>query len=331
MKTLLIADHDNEVLSDTTYRSITAAKNLNQPITLLVAGKNAWSVAEAAFNAEGVSDVLYIDGDPYSDQGPENMAALIARYAKDYSHVLAAATSRGRDFLPRAAGLCDMSLISDVTSIIGPRTFGRSISSGSFDSVEQSTAPIIFVTIRTSSFEASPSGGHAIMTEGIADEDLGQSLRIALEIIPSVRPDLVGARIVVSGGRGLGSAEAFQETLEPLADRLGAALGASRAAIDGGFAPIDYQVGQTGKIVSPELYIAVGISGAIQHLAGMKDSKIIVAINKDPEAPIFQVADFGLVADYRAAIPELIGLLREPKKPFQEPPAPIFSGPSGRE
>ena len=306
MSTLLIAEHDHKSLKPSTLHAVTAAVKLGQPITVLVAGFKAEGAAAAASTVAGVTEVLHVDDQAYEHFLAENMAALIAKLATAYSHVLTPATSNGKNFLPRAAGLCGVAQISDVIAIESGDTFVRPIYAGNAISTVQSKDKIKFLTVRGTAFDAAAAtGGTAAIkkTEGAGETGLSKFVRE--ELSKSERPELTAARVVVSGGRALGSAENFKNLLEPLADKLNAALGASRAAVDAGYVPNDYQVGQTGKVVAPDLYIAIGISGAIQHLAGMKDSKVIVAINKDAEAPIFQLADYGLVGDIFQIIPEL--------------------------
>ncbi|MBP2312919.1 electron transfer flavoprotein subunit alpha/FixB family protein [Azospirillum soli] len=305
MAILVIADHDNAALKPATLNAVAAAQKIGSDIHLLVAGQGAQGVAEAAAKVAGVSKVLLADDAAYKHHLPENVAPLVVGLAKGYGHVLAAATSEGKNLLPRVAALLDVAQISDILSVESADTFTRPIYAGNVIATVQSADPIKVVTVRTTAFEAAPAeGGSAPVETLAASAPSGKSTFVSQELTKSERPELTQAKIVVSGGRGMQSGENFK-LLEALADTLGAAVGASRAAVDAGFVPNDYQVGQTGKIVAPELYIAVGISGAIQHLAGMKDSKVIVAINKDEEAPIFQVADYGLVADLFKAVPEL--------------------------
>jgi electron transfer flavoprotein alpha subunit len=306
MSILIIAEHDHKSLKPSTLHVVKAAEKLAQPITILVAGFNAGAAAQAAAAVAGVTEVLHADDAAYEHFLAENMAALIAKLAPNYSHVLTPATSNGKNFLPRAAGLCDTAQISDIISIESADTFTRPIYAGNAIATVQSKDKIKFITVRATAFDAAPAtGGSAAIKKIDGAGDSGLSKFVGEELSKSVRPELTAARVVVSGGRALGSAENFKSLLEPLADKLNAALGASRAAVDAGYVPNDYQVGQTGKVVAPDLYIAIGISGAIQHLAGMKDSKVIVAINKDAEAPIFQIADYGLVGDIFQIIPEL--------------------------
>jgi electron transfer flavoprotein alpha subunit len=276
---------------------------------VLVAGHGCSAAAAAAAQVAGVSQVLHADATHYGDQGAENLAALVVAQAAGYSHLLAPATTFGKNFLPRVAALLDVAQISDIVAVDSADTFVRPIYAGNALATVRSADPVKVVSVRTTAFDAAGQGGAAPVTAVAAGPDLGKTSLVGREITKSARPELGAATVIVSGGRGLGSGDNYHKLLEPLADKLGAALGASRAAVDAGFVPNDYQVGQTGKIVAPQLYLAVGISGAIQHLAGMKDSKVIVAINKDPDAPIFQVADYGLVADLFQAVPELTAAL----------------------
>lgn len=306
MSVLVIAEHDNATLNPGTLNTIAAAAKLGGDIHVLVAGKNSATVAEASAKIAGVGKVLHCDDAAYEHDLAENTAKLIASLGKNYSHVVAPASFFGKNILPRAAALLDVALATDVIAIESPDTFVRPIYAGNaLATVQVSGAPIM-LTVRPTAFDpAAGEGGSATVEAVAATGDTGLTTFIGQELTKSERPDLQTAKIVISGGRGLGSGENYEKYIIPLADRLGAATGASRAAVDAGYVPNDYQVGQTGKIVAPQLYIAVGISGAIQHLAGMKDSKVIVAINKDAEAPIFQVADYGLVADLFEALPAL--------------------------
>jgi electron transfer flavoprotein alpha subunit len=310
MSLLVIAEHDNAVLKAATLNAVTAAAKigaqLGTEIHILVAGANCGAVAEQAAKVAGVAKVKVADAAHYGDQAAENLAALIVANAGGYTHILAAATSNGKNTLPRVAALLDVAQISEIISVVDADTFVRPIYAGNALATVKSSDATKVITVRTTGFDAANSGGSAAVESIPAGSDLGQSKLIGRELTKSARPELAAAKIIVSGGRGMGSGENYHKVLEPLADKLGAAMGASRAAVDAGFVPNDYQVGQTGKIVAPQLYIAVGISGAIQHLAGMKDSKVIVAINKDPDAPIFQIADYGLVADLFQAVPELV-------------------------
>ena len=305
MPILVIAEHDNQNLKAATLNTVTAALKLGADVHVLIAGAGCAAAAQAAAKVAGVTKVLVADAAHYEAQGAENVAELVKGLARDYSHVLAPASSAGKNMLPRVAAQLDVAQISDIVGIEAADTFVRPIYAGNALATVRSTDPIKVITVRSTAFEAAGEGGTAAVEAIPAAADLGLSALVGREITKSARPELGAARIIVSGGRGVGSGENYHALLEPLADRLGAALGASRAAVDAGYVPNDYQVGQTGKIVAPQLYIAVGISGAIQHLAGMKDSKVIVAINKDPEAPIFQVADYGLVGDLFAVVPEL--------------------------
>ena len=315
MAILVIAEHDNASLKAATLNAVTAAAKIGaqsgSEIHVLVVGSGCAAVAQAAAQVAGVAKVKVADAAHYAEQTAENVAALIvaAHEAAGYSHILAPSTSHGKNVMPRVAALLDVAQISDIVSVDSADTFVRPIYAGNALATVRSADAVKVVTVRTTGFDAAAmhaNGGGAAAVENIAaGPDLGAAKLMSRELTKSARPELGAAKVIVSGGRGLGSGENYHALLEPLADKLGAALGASRAAVDAGFVPNDYQVGQTGKIVAPQLYIAIGISGAIQHLAGMKDSKVIVAINKDPDAPIFQVADYGLVADLFAAVPEL--------------------------
>ncbi len=310
MPILVLAEHDNARLKPATLNAVAAACLLGSDVHILVAGKGAQAVADAAAKVAGVSKVLLADSAALEHQLPEALAPLVAETAMGgYSHVLAAATSAGKNTLPRVAALLDVAQISDILSVEGADTFTRPIYAGNAIATVQSADPVKVITVRTTAFEAAASEGGSASVETVSGgQDSGISRFVGQELTTSERPELTAARVVVSGGRGMQSGDNFK-LLEALADKAGGAVGASRAAVDAGFVPNDYQVGQTGKIVAPELYVAVGISGAIQHLAGMKDSKVIVAINKDEEAPIFQVADYGLVADLFKAVPELTDAL----------------------
>lgn len=305
MAILVIADHDNANLFGATLNTVAAAQAIGGDIHVLVAGQNAQPVADAAAKVAGVSKVLLADNAAYAHQLPENLAPLVVELAANYSHVLAAASTNGKNFLPRVAALLDVDQISEIIAVESADTFKRPIYAGNAIATVRSTAPIKVITVRATGFDpvAAEGGSAAIEAVSLA-KDAGISSFVGEELAKSDRPELGAAKVVVSGGRGLQNGDNFK-ILYALADKLGAAVGASRAAVDAGFVPNDMQVGQTGKIVAPQLYIAVGISGAIQHLAGMKDSKVIVAINKDEEAPIFQVADYGLVGDLFELIPEL--------------------------
>ena len=305
MAILVIAEHDNTSIKAATLHAITAATRIGGDIHLLVAGSACAAAAGSAARISGVSKVLVADAAAYAEQSPENLAALVVAQAAAYSHLLAAATTCGKNFLPRVAALLDVAQISEIIAVVSADTFQRPIYAGNVVATVQSTDSIKVISVRTTAFEAAGEDGNASVENLAAGPELAQSRLIGRELTKSERPELTAAKVIVSGGRGMGSNENFHKLLEPLADKLAAAVGASRAAVDAGYAPNDYQVGQTGKIVAPQLYIAVGISGAIQHLAGMKDSKVIVAINKDPEAPIFQVADYGLVGDLFEVLPAL--------------------------
>ena len=304
MAALVIAEHDKSHLRGGTANAVTAAQKMAGEVHVLVAGSGSRAAADAAAKLTGVTKVLHTEAAHYDGGGPENYAALVGGLAKQYSHVVASASAFGKGFMPRVAALLDVAQVSEISAVESADTFVRPIYAGNAFATEQSADAIKVVTVRATGFEAAKEGGSATVESTPAGPDKGQSKVLSQELTSSARPELAGARRVVSGGRGLASGENFK-MLETLADKLGAAIGASRAAVDSGYVPNDYQVGQTGKIVAPELYIAVGISGAIQHLAGMKDSKVIVAINKDPEAPIFQVADYGLVGDLFQIVPEL--------------------------
>lgn len=309
MAILVVAEHDNKSLKNATRSAVSAAQLLGGDIHVLIAGSECANVANAAMQIAGVSEVKVADAAHLADQLPENLAALVAAQAGGYSHILAAATANGKSFMPRVAALLDVAQISDIVRIQDPETFVRPTYAGNAMVTVQSLDRVKVLTVRTAAFAIAVSGGSAVIECISATADTGLSKLGGQEIVTSARPELADAKVVVSGGRGMGSKENFQSLLEPLADRLGAALGASRAAVDAGYAPNECQVGQTGKIVAPQLYLAIGVSGAIQHLAGMKDSKVIVAINKDPDAPIFGVADYGLVADLFEAIPQLTAAL----------------------
>jgi electron transfer flavoprotein alpha subunit len=305
MTTLLLAEHDNKTVKDATAKALTAAKALGGDVHVLVAGKDCKGAAEAAAKLDGVAKVLVADAEPYAHQLAEPLAALIVSLAGQYDTIVAPATTTGKNVMPRVAALLDVMQISEITKVIAPDTFERLIYAGNAVQTIKSTDAKMVITVRTSTFQASGQGGSAAVANATAAADPALSSFVGEELSKSDRPELTSAKIIISGGRAMQSRENFTKYIEPVADKLGAAVGASRAAVDAGYAPNDWQVGQTGKVVAPELYIAVGISGAIQHLAGMKDSKVIVAINKDEEAPIFQVADYGLVADLYQALPEL--------------------------
>jgi electron transfer flavoprotein alpha subunit len=309
MSILIIAEHDNAAIKPALLNTIAAAKDIGGDIDIFVAGHQCAAAAQQAAKIAGVKRVRVAEAAHYAHGLAENLASLIVSIASDYSHLLASATSFGKNVMPRVAALLDVAQISDIIKVESPDTFVRPIYAGNALATVQSLDPIKVITVRSTGFDAaSATGGSAAIENFAAVADTGLSSMIGQELTKSARPELTAARIIVSGGRGMGNGENFK-LLEALADKLGAAVGASRAAVDSGFVPNDYQVGQTGKIVAPELYVAVGISGAIQHLAGMKDSKVIVAINKDGEAPIFQVADYGLVADLFQAVPELTAAL----------------------
>ncbi|MFA7292020.1 MAG: FAD-binding protein [Rhodocyclaceae bacterium] len=309
MAILVIAEHDNVSLKPATLNAVTAAAKIGGDIHVLVAGAGCGAAAEAAAKVAGVAKVKVADAAQYADQTAENIAALVVANAAGYSHIVAPATTGGKNFMPRVAALLDVAQISDIVGVESADTFVRPIYAGNVLATVQSADAVKVITVRTTAFEAAAEGGSAAVETVAATADSGQTKLVGRELTKSARPELTAAKIIVSGGRGVGNGENYHALLEPLADKLGAALGASRAAVDAGFVPNDYQVGQTGKIVAPQLYVAVGISGAIQHLAGMKDSKVIVAINKDPEAPIFQVADYGLVADLFEVVPQLTAAL----------------------
>ena len=309
MSVLVYAEHDNASLKGATLNTITAAQQIGGDIVVLVAGSGCAAVADEAAKVAGVSKVLLADDAAYEHQLAENVADLVAEVGKDYTHVLAAATTSGKNFLPRVAALLDVQMISEISAVVSPSSFQRPIYAGNAIATVESSQAINVLTVRGTSFDAAAAEGGSASVEALSiAKDAGVSSFVGEEIAKSDRPELTAAKIVISGGRGMQNGDNF-EMLYKVADKLGAAVGASRAAVDAGFVPNDMQVGQTGKIVAPELYVAVGISGAIQHLAGMKDSKVIVAINKDEEAPIFQVADYGLVADLFEAVPELDGSL----------------------
>jgi electron transfer flavoprotein alpha subunit len=305
MTSLLIAEHDNRALKDATHKALTAAQALAAPVHVLVAGAGCRGVAEAAARLDGVEKVLLADAPAHAHLLAEPLAALVAGLASSYAAIVAPATTTGKNFMPRVAALLDVMQISDIVKVVAADTFERLIYAGNAVQTIRSRDQVKVITVRTSTFAAAGTGGSAPIEEIAAAADAGISSFVGEELSKTDRPELTSARIIISGGRAMQSRENFTKYIEPVADKLGAAMGASRAAVDAGYAPNDWQVGQTGKVVAPDLYIAVGISGAIQHLAGMKDSKVIVAINKDEEAPIFQVADYGLVADLYQALPEL--------------------------
>ncbi|HWI83579.1 electron transfer flavoprotein subunit alpha/FixB family protein [Ramlibacter sp.] len=306
MTSLVIAEHDNATLKPSTLNTVTAAAQCGGDVHVLVAGHNAGEAAKAASQIAGVAKVIHADAEHFAHGLAENVAAQVLAIAGNYSHILFPATASGKNIAPRVAAKLDVGQVSDITRVDSPDTFERPIYAGNAIAVVQSLDAVKVITVRTTGFDAAAAtGGSAAVEQAGAAAAAGKSTFLGNELAKNDRPELTAAKVVVSGGRALGSAEKFNEVMTPLADKLGAALGASRAAVDAGYAPNDWQVGQTGKIVAPQLYIAAGISGAIQHLAGMKDSKVIVAINKDPEAPIFAVADYGLEADLFAAVPEL--------------------------
>lgn len=309
MAILLLADHDNKDLSDQTAKALTAASEIGGDVHVLVAGKGCKSVADAAAKLNGVAKVLLADDASYEHLLAESTAALIVSLAGSYDVIMAAATANGKNVMPRVAALLDVMQVSDVVTVVSADTFERPIYAGNAIQTVQATDAKKVLTIRTAGFASTEAGGSASVENAAAVANPGLAKFVGDKIVENDRPELTSAKIIISGGRALGSKEKFMDVILPVADKLGAAVGASRAAVDAGYAPNDWQVGQTGKVVAPDLYIACGISGAIQHLAGMKDSKVIVAINKDDEAPIFQVADYGLVADLFDALPELQGLL----------------------
>ncbi len=309
MKTLVLVEHDNNTVNDATLAVVTAAAKLGE-VHLLVAGHNCASVGEAAAKIAGVAKVHVADDAAYANGLAENVAPLAASLMADHDAFLAAATTQGKNVAPRVAAHLDVMQVSEILSVEGPKTFTRPIYAGNAIATVESTDAKLVITVRGTAFEKAATEGGSAAVEAVSGAgDAGVSTFVSSEIAKSERPELTSAKVIVSGGRALKDAETFESVITPLADKLGAAIGASRAAVDAGYVPNDYQVGQTGKIVAPEVYIAVGISGAIQHLAGMKDSKVIIAINKDEDAPIFQVADIGLVADLYSAVPELTGAL----------------------
>jgi len=310
MTALVIAEHDNKSIKGATLNTVTAASQLGGEVHVLVAGANAADAAKAASQIAGVTKVIHADAAGFEHGLAENVAAQVTALAPAYSHIVFPATASGKNVAPRVAALLDVGQVSDITKVVSPDTFERPIYAGNAIATVQSSDKVKVITVRSTGFDAAAAtGGSAAVETASATADSGKSSFVGSEIAKNDRPELTAAKIIVSGGRALGSSDKFNEVLTPLADKLGAALGASRAAVDAGYAPNDWQVGQTGKIVAPQLYIAAGISGAIQHLAGMKDSKVIVAINKDPEAPIFSVADYGLEADLFTAVPELVQAL----------------------
>jgi electron transfer flavoprotein alpha subunit len=312
MAVLVLAEHDNKTVRKATLNALAAAQKIDAEVHVLVAGHNCAEAAKAAAQAAGVKKVLHADAAHLADFLAENVAALLVSLAKNYSHIVAPATSNGKNILPRAAAMLDVQQISDIVAVEGADTFVRPIYAGNALATVKSKDAIKVITVRTTAFDAvAATGSTAQIEQTQAPADSGLSSFVTREVSKSERPELTSAKIIVSGGRGMANGENFKTVLEPLADKLGAAMGASRAAVDAGFVPNDWQVGQTGKIVAPDLYVAVGISGAIQHLAGMKDSRVIVAINKDEEAPIFQVADYGVVGDLFQLVPQLVEELKK--------------------
>jgi electron transfer flavoprotein alpha subunit len=312
MAVLVLAEHDNRSVRKATLNAVAAAQEIGGELHVLVAGHQAGEAARAASQIAGIAKVLHADAAHLGEFLAENVAAVVVEIARGYSHVLAPATSNGKNVMPRVAALLDVQAISEVVAVEDADTFVRPIYAGNALATVKSNDPVKVITVRTTAFDAAPSSGGSAAVEKLAPPaDTGLSSFVGREVSKSERPELTAAKIIVSGGRGMASGENFTKVLEPLADRLGAAMGASRAAVDAGFVPNDWQVGQTGKIVAPDLYVAVGISGAIQHLAGMKDSRVIVAINKDEEAPIFQVADFGVVGDLFQVVPALVEALKK--------------------
>jgi len=312
MTVLVLAEHDNKSVKKSTLNTVAAARKIGGELHVLVAGHECGAAAAAAARVAGVTKVLHADARQLDDEIAENVAALIVSLAGDYSHLLAPATSNGKNVMPRVAALLDVQQVSDIVSVDGPDTFVRPIYAGNALATVKSKDRIKVITVRTTAFDAvADSGGGGAVEKIEAPADSGLSSFVGREVSKSERPELTSAKIIVSGGRGMANGENFKKVLEPLADALGAAMGASRAAVDAGFVPNDWQVGQTGKIVAPDLYVAVGISGAIQHLAGMKDSRVIVAINKDEEAPIFQVADYGIVGDLFQVVPQVVEELKK--------------------
>jgi len=309
MSVLVFAEHDHALLKGATLNTVTAATRCGSDVHVLIAGYNAADAARQAAGIRGVTKVLHADAPQLEEQLAENVAAQVLAIASRYTHILFPATARGKNVAPRVAAKLDVAQISDISKVVADDMFERPIYAGNAIATVQSSDPIKVITVRTTAFDAAEHGAAAAIESLAPVADSRKSAFVSREVVKSDRPELTAATIIVSGGRGLGSADKFTEVLTPLADKLGAALGASRAAVDAGYAPNDWQVGQTGKIVAPSLYVACGISGAIQHLAGMKDSKVIVAINKDPEAPIFSVANYGLVADLFTAVPELVQAL----------------------
>jgi electron transfer flavoprotein alpha subunit len=309
-KTLVVAEHDNAGVRPATLNTVTAAAQMGGPVDVLIAGSGSAGAAAAAAAIGGVAKVLHADAEMFAHGLAENVAAQVLALAAGYTHIVFAATASGKNISPRVAAKLDVGQISDITKVLAPDTFERPIYAGNAIATVQSLDPVQVITVRTTGFDPAPATGGSAAVEAVTPvADAGKASFVGSEIAKNDRPELTSAKIIVSGGRALGSSEKFNQVLTPLADKLGAALGASRAAVDAGYAPNDWQVGQTGKIVAPQLYVAIGISGAIQHLAGMKDSKVIVAINKDAEAPIFSVADYGLEQDLFTAVPELTAAL----------------------
>ena len=311
MAVLVLAEHDNKTVKKATLNAVAAAQKLSAEIHLLVAGHNAADAAKAGAQVAGIKKVLHADAPQLADFLAENVSSVLISIAKNYTHLLAPSTSNGKNVMPRVAALLDVQQISDIVAVESADTFVRPIYAGNALATVKSNDAIKVITVRTTAFDAVASGGSASVESIAVPADSGLSTFVSREVSKSERPELTAAKIIVSGGRGMASGENFKKVLEPLADKLGAAMGASRAAVDAGFVPNDWQVGQTGKIVAPDLYVAVGISGAIQHLAGMKDSRVIVAINKDEEAPIFQVADYGLVGDLFQLVPQFVEELKK--------------------
>jgi len=311
MAVLVLAEHDNKTVKKATLNAVAAAQKFGAEIHLLVAGHNAADAAKAGAQVAGIKKVLHADAPHLADFLAENVSSVLISIAKNYTHLLAPSTSNGKNVMPRVAALLDVQQISDIVAVESADTFVRPIYAGNALATVKSKDPIKVITVRTTAFDAVALGGSAPVESISVPADSGLSTFVSREVSKSERPELTAAKIIVSGGRGMASGENFKKVLEPLADKLGAAMGASRAAVDAGFVPNDWQVGQTGKIVAPDLYVAVGISGAIQHLAGMKDSRVIVAINKDEEAPIFQVADYGLVGDLFQLVPQFVEELKK--------------------
>jgi len=311
MAILVLAEHDNKSIKKATLNAVSAAQKIGGDIDVLIVGNQAQEAAKAASGISGIRKVLHADAPHLADFLAENVASVVLSVSKNYSHILAPSTSNGKNVLPRVAALLDVQQVSDITAVEGPDTFVRPIYAGNALATVKSKDAIKVITVRTTAFDVAASGGSSPVESLPPGSDSGLAAFVSREVSKSERPELTSAKIIVSGGRGMANGENFKKVLEPLADKLGAAMGASRAAVDAGFVPNDWQVGQTGKIVAPDLYVAVGISGAIQHLAGMKDSRVIVAINKDEEAPIFQVADYGIVGDLFTIVPGLVEALKK--------------------